>query len=286
MSDSEKKITDTQGQFMQVMESGRQLDDAQWHSSRIVLTNQRLVLISESKMTVPLESVQSIGGRYDINQRAAGVASYLALDLGDDVVLVSAAEHDEFETDFFHACLNGEILFAKHPAVEGGVVQSTEWAKARIKITDADIRLALSDGGLVTIDRDDIGEVEEDERVVSGEERTVVEVEHSEDDISVETHLSGEDYDISVLKQVLEEGVERNRADIDLGPVEKQVVMALHSGVSPFDIPEFVGSDVEEIEEIYDRLIELDVIEVVRERTEVDMTAQGRSIAGESMGEQ
>jgi len=88
-----------------------------------------------------------------------------------------------------------------------------------------------------------------------------------------------------VLAQVLKEGVERNRADLDLGSVEKQVVTALHSGVSPFEIPEFVGSDVGEIEKIYDWLIELDVIEVVRERTEVKMTARGRSVAGDTMGE-
>jgi helix-turn-helix protein len=73
---------------------------------------------------------------------------------------------------------------------------------------------------------------------------------------------------------------------VALGPVEEQVVMALHSGVSPFDIPGFVDAEVAEVEEIFDRLIELEVIEVVRERTEVEMTAQGRSVAGESMGEQ
>jgi len=286
MSDTEKKITDTKGQFMQVMESGRRLDDATWESCRIVLTNKRLVLISDGKLTLPLAEIDDIGERYDVNQRAAQVASYIGLGMGDDAVLVSAAEHDEFETDFYHACLNGEILFAKHPAVEGGVVQGTDWTKARIKITDEDIRLALADGGHVVIERDDIGEVERDERVVSGEERPVIEVEHTVEDLSVETHLSGDPYDLSVLGQVLEEGVERNRADLDLGPVEKQVVMALHSGVSPFDLPEFVGADVEEIEEIFDRLIELDVIEVVRERTEVSMTAQGRSVAGDTAGEQ
>jgi helix-turn-helix protein len=62
--------------------------------------------------------------------------------------------------------------------------------------------------------------------------------------------------------------------------------MALHSGVSPFEMPEFVGADVEEVEAIYDRLIELDVIEVVRERTEVEMTAQGRSVAEKTMNNQ
>lgn len=286
MSDSEAKITDVQGQFMQVMESGRRLDNADWQSCRIVLTNKRVVLIAEEKKTVPLDAVDEIGGRYDVNQRAAQVASYLALHVEDDVVLVSAAEHNQFETDFYHACLNGEILRVKHPAVEGGVVQSSEWTKARIKIADEDIRFALADGEQVVVDRDDIGEVEIEERQAVGEERTIIEVEHTEDEISVETYITGAEYDLSILEQILEEGVERNRADLDLGPVEKQVVMALHSGVSPFEIPDFVEADVAEIEEIYDRLVELDVIEVVRERTEVEMTAQGRSLAGQTMGDQ
>jgi helix-turn-helix protein len=286
MSDSEKKIADVQGQFMQVMESGRRLDDATWQSCRIVLTDKRVVLIADGKRSIPLSAVREIGGRYDVNQRAAQVASYLSLHLGDDIVLVSAAEHGEFETDFYHACLDGEVLQVKHPAVEGGVVQSTEWSKARIKITDEAVRFALADGDLVVVDRDDIGEVTIEERTALGEERTIIEVEHTDDEISVETYVTGADDDVSVLRQVIEEGVERNRADLDLGPVEKQVVMALHSGVSPFEIPDFVGADVEEIEEIYDRLVELDVIEVVRERTEVEMTAQGRSVAGRTMGEQ
>ncbi len=286
MSDSEKKITDVQGQFMQAVESGRRLNEANWQSCRIVLTDRRVVLIADGKRSIPLSAVQEVGGRYDVNQRATQVASYLSLDLGEDVVLVSAAEHGDFETDFYHACLDGGILRIKHPAVEGGVVQSTEWSKARIKITDDDVRFALADGGLVVVDRDDIGEVEFEARSVLGEERTVIEVEHTDDDISVETHVTGDADDVSILRQIIEEGVERNRADLDLGPMEKQVVMALHSGVSPFEMPDFVGADVAEIAEIYDRLVELDVVEVVRERTEVEMTAQGRSVAGQSMGEQ
>ena len=146
--------------------------------------------------------------------------------------------------------------------------------------------MVLEDGQKFVIDRDDIGEFDTDEKVVADEERAVIEVEHSDDDgTSLETHLSGRDHHISVLKQLLEEGAERNRADLDLDPVERRVVMALYSGVSPFAISEFVGIDVEKVEEIYETLIELDVVEVVRERKEVGLTAQGRKVAGEAMGE-
>jgi helix-turn-helix protein len=286
MSDSEKKITDMQGQYMQAVESGRQRDDANWQSCRIVLSNRRIVLVAEAKVAVPLDDIDEVGGRYDVNQRAAGVASYLSVRVGEDVLLVSAAEHDEFETKVYHAILDGEILYVKHPAVEGGVVQDTGWTKARIKIFEDVIRFALADGSKITVDRDDIGEVAVAEREAVGEQRTIVEVEHTEGEISVQTYVTGDAYDLSILQQVIEEGAERNRADLDLGPLEKRVVTALHSGVSPFEMPDFVGEDAEEIEAIYDRLIELDVIEVVRERTEVEITAQGRSVAGQTMGEQ
>jgi helix-turn-helix protein len=65
------------------------------------------------------------------------------------------------------------------------------------------------------------------------------------------------------------------RHDVNQRATQVAIYLALH-----------VGADVQEIEAIYDRLVELGVIEVVRERTEVEMTAQGRSVAGESMGEQ
>ena len=89
-----------------------------------------------------------------------------------------------------------------------------------------------------------------------------------------------------MLRQLLEEGAQRNRANLDLDPIERRVVMALYSGVSPFAISEFVGTDVENVEEIYDRLVDLDVVEVVRERKDVGLTARGRKIAGEAMGDQ
>ena len=147
--------------------------------------------------------------------------------------------------------------------------------------------MVLEDGKKFLIERDDIGEMEVDEREVAGEERGVIEVEHTDEDgRSVETYLSGRRYHISVLKQLLEEGAEQNRADLDLSATEQRVVMALYSGVSPFAISDFVGTDVERVEEIYDQLLELDVIRVVRERKEVSLTPQGRKVAGEAMGEQ
>jgi len=286
MSNSEKKIEDTQGKFMRAVKAGQEINDANWQQCRVVLTNQRLVLVADGKITVSLQDIDQMGERYDINQAATSESRYATLYVDDDVILLSVADHETFQTNFYRAILDNAVVYVQHPAVKGGVVQNAEWQRGRLKVTEDAVRMVLEDGQKFVIDRDDIGEFDTDEKSVAGEERAVIEVEHSDEDgTSLETHLSGRDHHISVLKQLLEEGAERNRADLDLDPVERRVVMALYSGVSPFAISEFVGIDVEKVEDIYDTLVELDVVEVVRERKEVGLTAQGRKVAGEAMGE-
>jgi hypothetical protein len=285
MSNTEKKIEDTQGKYMRAVRGGADINDATWQQCRVVLTSERLALIADEKLTVPLADIDQMGERYDVNQAATSEPHYSALYVGEDVILLSTADHETFETNFYRAILDNAIIYVQHPAVKGGVVQNAEWQRGRLKVTREAVRMVLEDGQKFAVDRDDIGDLATDEKTVAGEHRAVIEVEHSEEGASVETHLSGQAHHISVLKQLLEEGAERNRADLDLDPVERRVVMALYSGVSPFAISEFVGIDVEKVEEIYDHLVELDVVEVVRERTEVGLTAQGRKVAGEAMGE-
>ncbi|MDS0259784.1 CheF family chemotaxis protein [Haloarcula sp. S1CR25-12] len=286
MSDTEKKIADTQGQYLQAVSQGQRLTDAEWRNCRVILTTERIALIADSKTQLALSDIDRIADRFDVNQQSAGVSEYVALHVGEDVFLVSASNHEAFQTDFYRASLDGAVVLVQHPALEGGVVQNSEWTKGRLKVSDEALRLAMADGQAVDIDRADIGDLTVEDKQVSGEERTVIQVEHSEGDISVETHLAGEEFHATVLRTMLEDSAEQNRADLDLSSTEKRVIMALHSGVSPFDIPTFVGIDVEKTEAIFDRLIELDVISVLRERTEVALTTKGRRVAGDRMGEQ
>jgi helix-turn-helix protein len=285
MSDSERKVEDAQGKFMRVVRNGRELNDAAWQQCRVVLTTERIVLSGEESVTVPLSEIDRLGDRFDVNQAAAGESSYSTLYVGEDILLVSTPDHDAFVTNFYRAILDDAVVYVKHPAVEGGVVQDAEWQRGRLSVSADALGLVAEDGRKVAVDRDDIGDLEIDEGVVAGEQRAVIEVEHTQDGASVETHLSGRSNEVSVLQQLLEEGAARNLATLDLDPVERRVVMALYSGVSPFAISEFVGIDVDRVEEIYDDLLELDVLEVVRERTDVSLTARGRTVASEAMGE-
>ncbi|TYT61637.1 CheF family chemotaxis protein [Natrialba swarupiae] len=284
MSKSEQKLADVTGQFTQVVRDGRKLSDTNWSNGRIVLSNKRMVIVgNEGKETVPLSKIQSIRGRYDVNQAIAKVSNYISINYGQNVYLISMEEVDTFELELQKAILDGEIVLIKHPAVKGGVVQDSSWQKARVKINPGLANFAVEDGKLVQIEVDDVGTVESDERTVHSSERPVIEAEHTEEGSSVQTYLSGSPQNCAILKSVLDRGAEKNASQIDLSGKEEEVLMAIYSGVSPFEVPEFLDMDIDRVEEIYERLIELDVLEEVRIRREVALKPRGRNIASEAM---
>ncbi len=126
MSEGEYKIADTKGRFAMAVKDGRQLNNVDWSQGRILLSNRRLILAgNDGKRTIALSDITGLSGRQDASQSIAAASNYLALKLGEDVMLVSATDHDEFKTAFFKAVLDENIVKAKHPAVEGGVVQDT-----------------------------------------------------------------------------------------------------------------------------------------------------------------
>ncbi|MFC7195726.1 hypothetical protein ACFQL4_15650 [Halosimplex aquaticum] len=65
-----------------------------------------------------------------------------------------------------------------------------------------------------------------------------------------------------------------------------EVLMALYSGVSPFEIPDFVGMDVEDVEAVFDRLVEEGILREKRVRRDVRLKARGRNIASDVISDQ
>lgn len=296
MSQKETKIYDSQGRFMQVVKDDRKLSDATWVSGRILLSNKRLLLVgNQGKRTLPLKKIRYKDERYDVNQAVAKVSGYVPLEYENDVLLVAPTDPDVFEASLYSALLDHVVVLVQHPAVEGGVVNDDiEWQKGRVKIElDPDdeeesrsVALALADGTFVEIELDDIGTIDTTERTVQGEKRPVIEVEHTEDTTSVLTYISGKPRHSKHLGSLLREGEQQSQVNVDLSEEEKRVLMALYSGVSPFEISDFVGLDVDRVEEIYDNLIEYEILDEVRVRREVALTARGRNIASGAMNDE
>lgn len=291
MSGGERRIAETQGRFLRTVESGGEVDDARWETGRILLSNRRLVLVgSEGKRTIPLADIDEIGVEGDgveVETRAPEVAS---LRTGEEVLLLATRDHASFEVDLCTAALDGEILLARHPAVEGGEDvrdQDADWEKARLTAGgDGTIRVETSEGTSLAIAPDDVLDVDVTERTVRDRSTRVVEVEHVNRGTDVETHLAGPALACSLLQTLLGQGAEESGGKVDLDETEREVLMALYSGISSFEIPEFTGTDVDEVEDTFERLVELDVLDEVRRRREVALTPRGRNLASDAIGDE
>lgn len=280
MSTSEQKFADTTGQIMLAAKDDRPLSDAQWKQARILLSNRRLILAtSKDTQKVPLDDIRQIGGRLDRTIDARQVAEYVQLRLPGRTYLVAASEHERFKRALYRALLHGRSMHTKHPAVEGGVVTDAEWEPASLTLDDDGLGVALQSGRFVCCPLDELSGLRTDIREVDGDDRPVVAVSHlDEEDTIVETHLAAEEPTAAHLRTYLHQGISMIEANVDLSQTERAILTALYSGVSPFEIPAFLGRDVETVEKMYERLIDLDLVEEVRRRREVRLNARGRNI--------
>ncbi|MEF8883195.1 MAG: CheF family chemotaxis protein [Halapricum sp.] len=288
MSGDERKILDSAGDVCYVVRNGESVPDPSWTSCRIVLTNKRLVVAeNDSKRTVPHAKVTIPRGE-SVVPGGIDTTGAVTLRIGSNVLVVTAADVEDFVETYCRANLGGGVILAKHPAVVGGVVQDgASWSKARFAIEDDLFTLQFPDGDSMACELEDVGTIEERSSTVMGEQRDVVAVEHTDEQgRSVETHLSGNARHTTVLATLFEHIVKRREDDYELSEIESQVLMALYSGVSPFEMADFVGISVDEVEEIYQHLLEIGAVDEVRTRTEVTLNAQGRNMASEAMSEQ
>lgn len=287
MSEGERKLVDTTGDYLYAIKGGEPLADSSWRSCRVLLTSERLVLSTNGgQQAIPHSRIRLLEDESVLPEpHQDGTATPLRI--GNNVVLVDAQQVDSFELEYCRAALHDEVILTKYPAKIGGVVQEdVGWSKARFRLNDDTISLGLPENQTVSFPIDDVGTIETATQQVLGEERTVVEVEHTDEEgRSVETHFSGADWHGQAFESLLTAAIEERDGDYELTEMESQVLMALYSGVSPFEMSDFVGVPVDEVEEIYQKLLEVGAVDKVRERTEVSLNAHGRNLASEAMNE-
>lgn len=287
MSSDEQKLVDTSGDYMYAVKGGTPVEDPQWRSCRLVMTNKRLVLANDSgNQALPHSNIEVLDeGELPDGVDASGATP---MRVGDNVLLFDASSISDFELEYCRATLHGTVILAKHPAVVGGVIQDdATWRKTRFRLDGDVLQLEFPDGSQTSFAIDEVGTIETSDQTVMGDARTVLEVEHAdEQDRSVETYFSGMEHHTKALQSLFEGVIEEREGDYELTETESQVLMALYSGVSAFEMSDFVGIPVDEVEEIYQKLLDVGAVDEVRTRTEVSLNAQGRNMASEAMNEQ
>lgn len=70
----------------------------------------------------------------------------------------------------------------------------------------------------------------------------------------------------------------KKKVPIKLSDKEKQILVALYSDVSSLEMDSFTGESVDKIEDMYKKLIEVGILNLIRWRMEVELSSEGRRL--------
>lgn len=289
MTGEERRIARTRGRLLQLVEDGRELEDQEWTVGRLLLTNRRLVVVgSGDRRTVPLSDVDDIGERRDGEEGGFRSPRYTSIQSGSDVYLLATEDDEPFEVDLCAAVLDGESVYVSRPPVEAGVERDTDWQQAEVeRREDGTVQFLSPEGVLGRIDPEEVTEVKTSEQPVHGRSRRVVSVKEVDRDGCSVTYLAGSGgRTISLLVALFERATGDGNSDVELDATEQQVLTAIYSGVSSFEVPAFTGIEVDEVEDAFERLVGRGVLDEVRMRREVALTPRGRNVASEAISEE
>lgn len=297
---TESKITDNVGKFISPISSDeKRFRDASWISGRIILSNKNIWMISkDKKKKIPLKTIFDVGGRFDINNEVKSTPYYILVqhygsNKEKNSSLITIKDKNGFENlkeKLLEIILNKRVVHVKYPVKKGGVIQQdVKWEKAQIAIKKNKLRMMTEAKKLIKVDLDKIQLVKKEEREINQESKEVLDIQFSEEEneqeFSVECYIHGKEGILNILYNFIFGSFDEVTADINLSESEKQIIMSLYTGVSPFEIAGFIGMDVDKVEEVYDRLIELGVLKEVRKRKEVMLTTRGKNLASEALSE-
>lgn len=282
MSESERKRLDTTGRYWQVARDEEAPHDIGWRYARVLLSTHRLVLAdNDGKHTIALSNVDHVERRASVETPDS---AYLRILVDSDVYFVATNDLETFERELCESILDGEVLLVDHePNGDGDSADDEGWQRARLQVEDAVATMTFEDGTFGRVDFDAVTAVERTEQTVQSEQRLVLRAEHSDGGAPVSSAFAGSERQCSALRSMFQRGAEKNFADVELDEDEREVLLALYSGVSSLDVPEFVGMDLDSVEAIYDRLVERGLVQEVRCRREVALNPSGRDVASDSM---
>ncbi len=199
--------------------------------------------------------------------------------------------------------LMNTICYILYPYMIGGAIQkNVKWRKStlliKLKRTPGKVLEIIAfkyNGSLVTIPLERVIDFKKDKINIQNREVEVLSVKFLNEK-SVSFVILIYTFDLNLLYKIFEsyfdeydikreEIQEEEFEDVKLSDIEEQVLYALYSGINSLEVHSLLGIDVNEIEKIYDKLIDMGLLKLVRLRKEVELTGKGKYLVEKIMKE-
>ncbi|MCK4269892.1 MAG: hypothetical protein KAW93_05375 [Methanogenium sp.] len=168
------------------------------------------------------------------------------------------------------------MAYFMSPAIKGGVmVSDSKWEKGAVAILNTGIWF-VGQNQQVCIPIAEVSGIEQTERDVQGKNTEVVKIDHVELGEVVTSFVLCPPTTLQVLFNYLKDATKSQEIDTGaIDPVSAQVAMLVYSGMDSHAIENMVSLSHEELESLYDKLIEMNIAEVAMTRREVKLTTKG-----------
>jgi helix-turn-helix protein len=176
------------------------------------------------------------------------------------------------------------VAYFMSPAIRGGVlVSSAKWDKGAIAVLKTSIWFVGRDKQ-ISIPLDEVSGIEITKREVQGKDSDVIHIDHIENDEVVTSFSLCPLTTLEILYNYLKDTTK----DLDvsageLDSVSGQVAMLVYSGMDSHAIEKMVNISHKQLESVYDKLIEKQIVDVVLTRREVKLTTKGVRFVNESV---
>ncbi len=239
----------------------------------------------------------------------------LILTIGDNLLIYDEKKFREFIHTIFETLINGKAVKLLLARIKGGAINmESQWTDGSLRIVSVkSAKRGKTERNIVVLDPDrrpipifsDVEDMDVEEVDMNGKKIQAWKIKHFYVDETVTSflYIPEKKTRLYVLRYLLKyipgyfefimkvskefptlqaefkEVMEKELKELEsLDEMEKQILMALYSGLNPLEIHQFLGLDEREIEEIYDRMIDKGLLKIVMIRKVVDLTREGRKI--------
>ncbi|KUH33520.1 hypothetical protein APY94_06045 [Thermococcus celericrescens] len=239
----------------------------------------------------------------------------LILTIGDNLLIYDENKFREFIHTLFETLINGKAVKVQLARMKGGAINmESSWQDGSLRIVSVkSAKRGKTERNIVILDQDrrpipvfsDVEDMDIEQVDLNGKKIEAWKVKHFyiNETVTSYLHIPEKKTRLFVLRYLLKyipsyfefilkvskefptlqaefkEVMEKELKELEsLDETEKQILMALYSGLNPLEVHQFLGLSEREIEEIYDRMIDKGLLKIVMIRKVVDLTRDGRKI--------
>ncbi|WP_290623208.1 MULTISPECIES: CheF family chemotaxis protein [unclassified Archaeoglobus] len=250
--------------------------DGGWRGGEAVITENA---ISFAGLTVPFKEIQDLEkltyeGKTVVRIKKDNQNYYINFGKKQDQIFRYLAFN--LKSDRF-------AVYFLSPATRGGVVvKDTKWDKGYLSITDEALWF-LSPSKQIRIAIQNLGSVGKDVRTVGKKQRVVLVLTHVENGEVITSFVLCPETTLEMLENYIQNIIESQKPKDKLSELEEQILTMVYTGVDSVGVESILGITTEELNELYDKLVNMGLARVVKIRKEIELTPRGVALVNDIM---